>query len=92
MKRKLEVECMSLGDLSKMTITFYKCGCWIQTKERPSYTELMFMKFMKRLRLPHPRSRHRIILDSYLWQYHLAHFQILGHSHIPPPLSTVQVQ
>ena len=56
----------SRRSLSKMTITFYKCGCWIQTKERPSYTELMFMKFMKRLRLPHPRSRHRIIVDSYL--------------------------
>jgi hypothetical protein len=66
MKRKLEVECMSFGDLSNMTITFYKCGCWIQTKQRPSYTELMFMKFLKRLRLPHPRSHHRIILDSYL--------------------------
>ena len=52
--------------LSKMTITFYKCGCWIQTKQRPSYTELMFMKFMNRLRLPHPRSRHRIIVDSYV--------------------------
>ena len=51
--------------LPDMTITFYKCGCWVQTEQRPSNTELMFMKFLKRLRLPDPRSRHRIIVDSY---------------------------
>ncbi|MBV9177764.1 MAG: hypothetical protein JO327_08115 [Nitrososphaeraceae archaeon] len=47
-----------------MTITFYECGRWIiETKQRPSYAELT--KFLKRLRLPHPRSHHREIIDSH---------------------------
>ena len=52
-----------------MTITFYECGRWIiETKQRPSYAELT--KFLKRLRLPHPRSRHREIIDSHLCVKH----------------------
>jgi hypothetical protein len=55
-----------------MTITFYECGCWIiETKQRPSYTtELMLMKFLNRLGLPHLRSRHREIIDSHLCVKH----------------------
>jgi hypothetical protein len=43
----------------------------IETKQRPSYTtELMLMKFLKRLTLSNLRSRHREIIDSHLCVKH----------------------